>query len=90
MGIIHSMRKSWKLQKISKVLGQPVDPSRWLQNLQFGVTEQARADLLELCETDPHLRLVLAKHGADRERLQETFERFPSVPSNSRFHLDTS
>jgi len=75
MGIIGSMRKSWKLQRISKILGKPPDPSRWLDDLQSGATAQARDELLALCETDPHLRLVLTKHGASRAQLQETFER---------------
>ena len=68
------MRKSWNLQRISRTLGQPPDPSRWLEDLPSGATTQALDELFTLCETDPQIRVVLTKHGANRERLQETFE----------------
>ena len=75
MGIIRSIRKSWELQRISRILGQPPDPARFLEDLQSGTTARALNDLFKLCETDPQVRIVLDKHGVvGRDRLQETFE----------------
>lgn len=76
MGLLRSLSKSFKLRKISKVLGEPL----WSRG--FGVQsileksrrkDAALEELLDLAESDPAVRLVMEQHAATRDTLKEVY-----------------
>ena len=76
MGVLGSLRKSWRLRRTSKLLSGAADPSQFLVDLESdGPSRFDRGvdELLTLSESDPTVRRVMSKHGADRARLRETF-----------------
>lgn len=77
MRLIGSVRKSFKLRRISRALDAAADPSRILEQLQAGrpsPVDQAAHELFALSDLDPLLRDVLDRHGADRRQFHEIFE----------------
>lgn len=72
MDMIRSLRKQWKLRRISRVLGAPIDISHFIDDLvsdKHSKKELALEDLLKLCESDRLLRQIMEEHRVDRETL---------------------
>ena len=76
--IIRSIRKSRRLRDISLRMAPPAD---WMEQVASGTydhhrTEKARDELFSLCENDPNLAKILAKHNAQRATLVEMERQF--------------
>lgn len=73
--ILQSLKKSKRLREISSRLA----PSEnWMGQVSQGTcdhtrTDRAKEDLFDLCESEPDLRTVLQKHGANRDTLDEIY-----------------
>ncbi len=64
LGIIFSIKKSFKLKKIYKVLGEDSTPK-----------EKALDELLKLCESDKYVSLVTSRYGANRDVLVDIYNK---------------
>jgi hypothetical protein len=76
MGVIGSLRKQWKLRRISGALGAPFEIRDEIEGMLSGTPskkERALEQLLDLCEHDAVLRQIMQQHGADRETLRSLY-----------------
>lgn len=76
MGVIRSLRKQWKLRRISRALDASFDSSRFIDELvsdKRSKKELALEDLFKLCESDRRLREIMDEHRVDRESLREFY-----------------
>ncbi len=76
MDVIRSLRKQWKLRRISRALGAPSNSSRFIDELvsdKHSKKKLALEDLLNLCESDRLLRQTMDEHRVDRETLREFY-----------------
>ena len=74
--IFRSLKKSKKLRNISLVLGKEMDISD-IRNSMLGIDNsrrKAEEDLYNLVASDPNLKIIMQKHGANKETLKEIFE----------------
>lgn len=77
MGFISSLIKQRRIGRISRVLGAPLDTSRFIEDLTTGKPSkhnQALDDLLDLCESDSDLHKAMQAHGATRETLRALYK----------------
>ena len=75
---VPSIRKSRKLQQISKILGAELSVDDFIPGLGSGIgpgdkKDEALSELFDLCEADPDLRQVLANYSADRKELKAIY-----------------
>ena len=74
MRLIQSLKKSWKLKKLSKTLGA-MKPYNSAESLLAGGArkDQALAQLFTLCESDPQVRAVMDDHSVNRKTLMDLY-----------------
>ena len=79
--IIYSFKKSKRLRKISKIIGQnpefgePSSCIKYFSIEEIKKREKALEELLKLCESDPYLTKVMEKYKADKEILKKAYEK---------------
>jgi hypothetical protein len=77
MGLVNSLKKSWKIRSISKILGAPFDASNLSDVLAPGKSsksDQVMESLFNLCESDSELKKVMMKYGASRKTLEDLYK----------------
>lgn len=79
--IFRSIRKSKRLRDISSKLAAPSD---WMNRVAQGTCDHTRidkaeAELFDLCKTDPELRAVLQKHGANSDTLDHVYTKLIKI-----------
>ena len=78
MGFFTSVKKSVKLRAISKRLSEPLPlhkPGRIIDAM-FDATKrhnQALDELIDLCQADANISIVMDRHQADRQTLTELY-----------------
>ena len=82
--IIYSFRKSFRLKKISNILGTAanLNHSEFIEYLSAKNSEKqekAMEELLNLCESDIYTRKLMKRYNADRETLKRAYEKLIMV-----------
>jgi hypothetical protein len=69
------------LQNISQLLGQPTDPNNLMEDILSGGGRKAAAEnaLLDYCEQQPAIKLLLKESKVSRHDLQELYHQLVAV-----------